>query len=241
MKLSARIVPVHRLREAERERMWSIFADYYERVDKDQFLTDLAEKDAVILVEGAEIHGFSTMREVRVTLDGRSHVGMFSGDTVIERPYWGTRVLGRAFLVELAKRSLRHPLTPYWWILITKGYKTYLLMANNFPVHYPNVDGPTPEPQQRLMHEFGRRLFGPAYHPETGIVRFPESRGQLRTGIADISPELRQQNVRVAMFDSLNPHWKSGEELLCLARMNLAMPIKYAWKAWQGSSQQGPV
>ena len=241
MKLSARVVPVHRLREGERDRMWSIFADYYEKVDQSQFLSDLEAKDAVILVESEEIHGFSTMREVRVTLDGRTHIGMFSGDTVIERPYWGTRVLGRAFLIELAKKSLKQPLTPYWWILITKGYKTYLLMANNFPVHYPNVDGPTPTPQQRLMHEFGSRLFGSDYRPETGIVRFAESRGHLRTGVADITTALRHENARVALFESLNPSWRSGEELLCLARMNLTMPFKYAWKAWQGSSQQGPV
>jgi hypothetical protein len=239
LSLRSRIVPVSALTNVERQRMWSLFSEYYECVDEPTFQSDLASKDKVILLEDGRIQGFSTMKELCVTASGRTHRGMFSGDTVVAQPYWGSRTLGQTFLMELARRALRHPWTPYWWILITKGYKTYLLMANNFPEHFPNAQRDTPPEVAPVMHAFGETLFGRSYSSDQGLVRYPQSRGQLKTGIAEVDEDLRTRNPKVAFFEENNPGWRQGDELLCVARMRATLPLRYAAKAWRDARGAG--
>ena len=239
MSLRARVVPVHSVDDAQLRALWALFAEHYEDVDEATFVADFREKDDVILLDDGAPQGFSTLREVRVRVDGRTHVGMFSGDTVVARPYWGTRVLGRAFVAHLAKRRLRVPTLDYWWILISKGYKTYLLMANNFPEHWPRHEAPTPPQARVVMDAFARSLFGDAWRPERGVVRWTTPRGRLRPGIADVTPELAASRPRVAFFERSNPAWAEGDELVCLARMSLGLPLSYGWKALRGAVAGG--
>lgn len=236
--LSARVVPVSDVSDEALRRMYALFERYYTCTSFEAFVEDFRAKDAVILLSDGEIQGFSTLQEVRIEVDGRVHVGMFSGDTVVDRAWWGTKVLGRAFLWHLLKRRLRHLFRPYWWILISKGYKTYLLMANNFPEHHPNADGPSPPDRLAIRDAFAVRLFGRWYDPARGVVAFEQSRGQLRQGIADVTPALVAQNPRVALFERLNPTWREGTELVCLAAMPWLLPVHYVLKAWR--TRRGP-
>jgi hypothetical protein len=230
--LRARVVAVHAIDEGALARMWALFAATYDEVHEDVFRADFAAKDHVILLEdGDGVQGFSTLRELAVTVAGVRHVGMFSGDTVLSQRWWGSRVLGRAFLGHLARRRLANLRDPYWWILIAKGYKTYLMMANNFPVHWPRHETATPAGTQAVMGAFGGALFGPAYDPDAGRVRWDAPRGRLRPGVADVTPDLRAARPRVDFFARANPGWAEGDELFCLARMDLDMPLRYAWKS----------
>lgn len=231
MTLRARVIDTRAVSEAQLGRMWSIFAEVYAEVDEGVFRADFRAKDRVILLEDGEIQGFSTLVERRVVVDGRTHVGMFSGDTVVQPEHWGTRVLGHAFLQHLARRRLAQFWLPYWWVLISKGYKTYLLMANNFPEHWPRHERPTPEPTRRVLDAFGQSLFAAAWHPEAGVVRWETPRGRLKAGVAEVTPDLAATHPRVAFFADRNPGWAAGDELMCLARMELTLPIRYAWKA----------
>ncbi len=230
--LRARVVPVARVDEAGLARMWALFAATYDDVREDVFRADFAAKDHVILLEDDDgVQGFSTLRELAVTVEGLRHVGMFSGDTVLSQRWWGSRVLGRAFLGHLARRRIANLRHPYWWILIAKGYKTYLMMANNFPVHWPRHEAATPAETGAVMRAFGTALFGPAYDPDAGRVRWDDPRGRLRPGVADVTPALRAERPRVDFFARANPGWVDGDELFCLARMDLDMPLRYAWKS----------
>ncbi len=49
----------------------------------------------------------------------------FSGDTIIEKEYWGNRALTCAMYRYIVSFKLRYPLVPVYWILISKGFKTY--------------------------------------------------------------------------------------------------------------------
>jgi hypothetical protein len=103
--------------------MYEVLNKYYE-----------SEKDAVILMRDSvenRIQGFSTILDVRMKIGGKTVVGAFSGDTIIERSYWGQGILGKAFLSYMLKQKLKNPFRTFYWFLISKGYKTYLLMANN--------------------------------------------------------------------------------------------------------------
>jgi hypothetical protein len=233
VSLRGAIVPLARLSGADRDAMFALFERYYDDVDRARFDADLRAKDAVILLRDAAgaVRGFSTCRTFEVRVEGRLHRGLFSGDTVVDEPFWGTKVLGRLFLRHLFWLRLRHPLTPLWWFLISKGYKTYLLMANNFPEHWPRHERPTPPARQALLDAFGQAAFPDAYDPATGLVRWPGPAGRLRDGVAVATEALRSAEPRVRFFVARNPEWAAGVELACVARMRLDMPVRYALKA----------
>src|SRR4051812_27365388 len=108
-KLKATTVGVNQLAPADRARMLALMQTYYDGVAEAEFLGDLAGKDAVILLKdaGHVIQGFSTLVSLPVEVEGRRARGVFSGDTVLDKFYWGSRALGSAFLRYLFLEKLR--------------------------------------------------------------------------------------------------------------------------------------
>lgn len=135
-----------------------------------------------------------------------------------------------AFLKYLFVEKMRTPLTPLYWFLISKGYKTYLLMANNFPTHWPRHEKPTPAFAQAVIDGFARQKYRDFYDAERGLIVYPSSHGQLKAGVANIDADLLRENRRVAFFQERNPTWQQGDELCCLAEMTFWMPFQYLLK-----------
>src|SRR5262245_33315269 len=232
-RLTASIVSVADLRTEDKARMFALIQKYYDAVTEETFQADLDRKDAVILLRDRNIvQGFSTLVSLEVMLDHKTVHGIFSGDTVIEKRYWGQPALGKAFLRYLFREKLKRPFSPLYWLLITKGYKTYLLMANNFAEHFPRYEKDTPPDRKAIAEAFYRKLFPEYYDPATGLIRFPSEACRLKSGVAEISDELTASNRRIAFFEQANPEWRKGVELACLARMTLMMPFSYALKAF---------
>ena len=230
MRLKARTVPVSTLSHETKEELLSLMQRYYAHTTRACFEADLARKDHIILLERSRrgpILGFSTLQRLSFELDGQHVIGVFSGDTVIDQSCWGQGVLGVAFLKYLFWQRIRNPVSPLYWFLISKGYKTYLLMANNFPTHFPRHEAPTPPHAQQIMDHFAASLFGHCYHAEQGLVIFPYDSSQVKSGIASIDRSLLDNNPRVRFFSDRNPHWNRGNELVCLAEMTWLMPIQY--------------
>ena len=233
MKVTTITVPTSTVTEPQRKVMFKLMADYYEAMTWEQFEADLADKDDIIILTDAvrnTIIGFSTLKTLTGDSAGKPYKVIYSGDTVVDRAYWGQRKLGREFLKYLFIKKIRTPFTPVYWLLISKGYKTYLLMANNFREHYPRYESPTPPAKQRILTSVAQRLFGAAYNRRTGLISFDQPRGHIRRGVAEISKELRQ-HPRVFYFLQRNPAWHKGEELVCLANMTWTMPIEYLMKS----------
>jgi len=232
--LKAAIVPVAQLEAEDRARMWQLMQTYYEAVTEQQFLADLARKSVVIVLRDrrdARLQGFSTLVKMQARLNNQPLYGIFSSDTVIEQAYWGQRVLGQAFLRYLLVERLKHPWQPLYWLLVSKGYKTYLLMANNFDEHYPRFEQPTPPDTQGIMDAFYSALYPEHYDARTGLITVVRESCRLKDGIAGITPTLLQTNPRVAFFQRCNPTWQQGSELACIARMTVFMPCRYALKS----------
>jgi hypothetical protein len=239
--VTARVVAVRSLSAADRDAMFALFDRYYADVTRARFDADLDVKDHVIALRdarGAWV-GFSTLAQVTVDVDGVAHRGVYSGDTVLDEAQWGSGALGRAFLGYLLRVRLRHPLSPLWWFLISKGYKTYLLMANNFPEHWPRFEAPTPAEIEALRGAFASRAFGAAWRPADGVVRFEGPSGRLRSGVAAPDDAARAR-PRVAFFEAANPGWAAGDELVCVASMGWTMPLRYAWKKRRAAAPTGP-
>ena len=231
-RLNARVEKPKHISSRDLDSMYLLMREYYCGVTENQFLTDLMEKtDVVILRDGeGEIRGFSTL----LVLDIASSYGkvrtVFSGDTVVAKEFWGQKELGVAFLKHLFLLKLKNPLRPLYWMLISKGYKTYLLMANNFSAHYPRFERGTPAPVQKIMDDFYSRKFGRAYSSARGLVQPLSESSRLRGGVAAVTDELILKHPRVAFFARRNPRWADGVELACTAEMRLTMPITYFFK-----------
>ncbi len=230
------------LNRVELDRMYAVFAKYYNNHDKNIFMIDLIEKDHVILLRDARsgvIQGFSTLLKIHLKKYGINAIGIYSGDTVLEKEYWGTKALGMAFLTYLWREKVKNPFRPVYWLLISKGYKTYLLMANNFKTHFPRLDQSTPPKIKHIMDSFYADKFGDDYDRDKGLIEFDSASCCLKEKIAEISHELTK-NPKVRFFAEKNPKWDRGHELACLAEMTLWLPLKYFLKKVGISKKHSP-
>lgn len=227
----ASIVSVKKLKDSEYLDMFIIFSKYYENVDYDTFISDLKEKNDVIVLKAKnKIVGFSTLLCKKIIIESREVLGVYSGDTIMEKEYWGSPALGKSFLKYLWIKKLQNFTTPVYWFLISKGYKTYLLMANNFSSHFPNIDEVTPSFEKQLMDNFYGSRFPENYVPEKGIIHFAGDTCKLKGAVAPITQEMCDEVPKINFFVEKNPNWHEGQELACLARMTLLMPLKYSLK-----------
>ena len=219
--LQSRIVPLAELTEAETCAMFQVFARHYDCVSPDKFRSDLAEKDCVLLLRDADgaICGFSTQRLLRVSVGGISVRAVFSGDTIVDRAHWGEQELGRCWCQYVSGVYAEEPDVLLYWFLISKGYRTYLYLPIFFETFYPNCQTPTPELEQRVLHALAISKFPAYYRPETGVIEFPQSQGQLKPHLA-ATPERRLRNPHVQFFLRRNPGFAAGCELACLAKIS---------------------
>ncbi|WP_348720458.1 hypothetical protein [uncultured Alcanivorax sp.] len=233
--LKARYLPLSKVSVPLMRRMYEIYSGYYENVSLEVFCTDMVEKSGVILVmEKAtkRVVGFSTMKTLDMNVGGRRAKGVFSGDTIIEEKYWGSRALQVTFFFRMIREKLRHPFRPLFWLLISKGYKTYLLMANNFHTYYPHPDGKNPE-LARLVDYYCGRLFSDAYCEENKLLDFGEGYTHLKSNVAGITAEMRQKNEKIQFFETCNPTWNRGTELPCIGEINLSLLVSYPFSLWR--------
>lgn len=215
------ILPATRLSLSDRYALYELFERHYEHTTWAQFEADLAEKDAVIVLRDTSSLpcGFSTQKVMRVTVDGLSVRAIFSGDTIIDPFHWGEQELGRAWCRYAGQVRAADRKTPLYWFLISKGYRTYLYLPVFFKKYYPASAWPTPEAEQRILNALATAKFRGYYDPETGLVAFPESRGNLKPELAVVPPH-RMKNQHVRFFLSCNPSYAQGTELACLGEIS---------------------
>ena len=218
-KVSTFFRPISSVTVTNIKQMYDLYSKYYENTSLDIFLTDLSKKSGVILVTRAvddQIVGFSTQTFFDLKVDGKRVRGIFSGDTIIEQAYWGNNALANTFYRRLIIERLKRPFVPFYWFLISKGYKTYLLMTNNFYNYYPNVNGKDDQ-YRRVTEAYCQQLFPDAFDREKMLLDFGESYVRLKGDVATITPELVAANPHIAFFEKVNPSWRRGTEVPCLA------------------------
>ena len=231
-QLFGKVRSVSSLKSPEIQRMYQLMQGTYDNVSEEQFHADLNAKDDVILlyeIKTKTLQGFSTLKNVQLSCSDRVVEGIFSGDTVISKHFWGGNALGKTFLKYLWLKKMRSPHKPLYWFLISKGYKTYLLMANNFSTHYPRYERPTPALVQEIIDTFYKKKYPAFYNMETGLVVPKGPSCSVKENLAQISDSLLM-NPRIDFFVRKNPNWNCGVELACIAEMTLLMPLYYSIK-----------
>ncbi|MFZ2100547.1 MAG: hypothetical protein WAU86_08285 [Oricola sp.] len=204
-----------------RSAMFALYDRYYSGAARLAFERDLAEKSQVVLLRNGEgaLCGFSTVRTW--TLDGgeESVRIVYSGDTVIDRAYWGTQALSFHWIENAGAIKASVPETPLYWLLITKGHRTYRYMSAFARDFYPTWRRETPAAMKRLMDTAGRTAFGDRYDQSAGIVRHEPGGAALRGDYAGLDPH-RLANREVAFFLECNPGYAAGDELLCICELS---------------------
>lgn len=226
-KLQPVRVPVHGLDDPMRQQMFTLFCKHYDGVDEARFHNDLERKREVLLLRecyfGA-MRGFCTLRVYDRDVGDQTHRVVFTGDTVVDQRFWGQKALQRGFSAFLNRVRLTTFGMPVYWLLTSKGYKTYLLLVNYFPASWPRYDQQTPNDIVALIDDAGQMLFGSNYHPEQGVAVLDRQLDRVKGGLANITPE-QLQNAHITHFVHLNPGYEHGDELVCLAHIRWFEPI----------------
>ena len=115
MALTSTIARLATVPESQKESMFLLHSRYFCNVHRDAFFNDMNQKDWVIILrEGREIVGFSTLQVLRCTVDDAERVFLFSGDTVVDRAHWQDSTLAGSFghlmLRAMAEYDTRFPL-----------------------------------------------------------------------------------------------------------------------------------
>lgn len=202
--------------------MYGIYEKYYENTRYDLFEQDFLGKSGVFLIHDPEsnaIVGFSTVVERDFLVHDKARHAFFSGDTIIEKKYWGSRALQRCMIRYLIAYKLKHPTKPIYWMLISKGFKTYLLLANNYPTYYPHVDDEHAHLKD-MVDAYCAHYYQDYYDAETGLLNFGDDYQPLKESVAPIHTEMRAKNKKIEFFEKCNPTWVQGTELPCIGEMS---------------------
>jgi hypothetical protein len=222
-RLRATVVAPRELDAATRSAAFALFRAHYEGADQERFERDLADKQRVILLRDratGALRGFSTVLYRPVRIGTREAMVVFSGDTVIDRSCWGQKILQSAFASLLFRLKLRHPRRPLYWFLISKGWRTYLLMANAFPRAVPRFDGADAQELRAALNVLATERFGAEYDAAAGVIRYATPHERVRDGVAPVDASVLA-NPHVRFFVERNPGHADGEELACLAQVRL--------------------
>jgi len=217
-KLTGSIVPVSAITVSDRDKMFDLMNKNYDGMKRENFDRDLSEKSDVIILRENEqrtIQGFSTLAVLEEMVKGIKTRALFSGDTIINKDYWGDTELESHWGKYAFSLIDKNPGVPLFWFLMSKGYKTYRFLPVFFNEFYPRYDKFTPPYEQEVLDTFARKKFPANYDSKTGLIIFNGYKDRLKQGIADVD-QSRMKNPHINYFVQKNPHWARGDELACI-------------------------
>lgn len=218
---SADLVPISQLDRATRQRMQELYFEVYEGSTPAIFQADLdAKHEALLLRHSDHGHapvGFTTLHHSTQPWQNATVQVVYSGDTVVHPQHWGQQTLAFSFVRRLGQLHRQAPEQPVIWLLLTKGPRTFHYLSAFTRSFWPcwHTDRSDLRPLADLL---AAERFGSAYDPESGLVRWSESRGQLKAEWAAITPE-EAGRPGTRFFLQKNPHYARGDELVCLCEI----------------------
>ena len=223
MTVQAFIVKRANLTRYEIDSMWDIFRKFFSNVNKNRFLKDLSEKHWVILQKnsGGKIVGFSTQQCLKLEHNNRKLLCIFSGDTIVMPEYWRSSKIAGAFGHFMFRVIKENPTRKIYWLLISKGYRTYRFLPVFFNEFYPRYDVNTPDSYQQLIDYICTKKFNGHYVKHKGIISFNKKGDRLNSTMRSI-PHHKINDKHVGFFLTKNPGFRYGDELACVAELSLS-------------------
>lgn len=208
MMISGQVVATAALTAGQREAMYALMAEQYENVTHADFVADLGGKRDVIVLAAPDgsLAGFST-QTVQPFAPGVQLV--FSGDTVVGRAWWNRNDLA-AIWMRYAFDCARGFAGETYWLLMSKGWRTYRYLPAAFREFHPRRDTPLPPGIAAIIDGFGQAY--PARY-DNGIL-YPD-KDHVKPEYGEAS-EQALHNPDVAFFLARNPGHAAGDELVCI-------------------------
>jgi len=208
------------LNPGDRTGMFALLERHFAGVSREQFEQDLDSKDCVLLLRDAAggLVGFSTLAVYETSVDAAPVSVVCSGDTIVDPAAWSSAALPRDWISAVKQLRNRFPRGPYYWLLLTSGFRTYRLLSTFWKDFWPRFDTATPIAMQRLLDALAVERFGDRYDRNAGVVRF-ERPQVLRSHLAGVPPE-RLRDPHVAFFALRNAGHFRGDELVCLCELS---------------------
>jgi len=206
----------------EKEVFYQLICQEFLGVSWSDFMRDFQEKDAVMILRkehsAGEIVGWSTLMVLTLSLPGEEVKAIFSGDTVVLPEYRSSTGMGVELVRYFMHAYEQFPRQTVYYILISKGWRTYKIMPFFFREFFPRYDQPTPAYDQAVMDTFGKKKYPHHYNPATGVITFSPQR--VRSESIDAIPVKVDAHTR--FFLRSNPGYLDGNELVCVARVSPA-------------------
>ena len=218
-RLSGRVVARSSLASGIRRAIFDLLRMHFAGVDRETFDADLAEKNFVILLEDESgvLRGFSTLL-VYASCARPGVTVVYSGDTIVERNWWGSPALPLTWLRAVRSITPSYGGREVWWLLLTSGFRTYRFLPVFFRRFCPRHADDAANGDRQMLDTLASERFGDRYESRTGIVRLARPQ-TLVPELLEV-PEGRTADPDIAFFLECNPGFVRGDELACLAQID---------------------
>ena len=220
MEIKYLIVKPEEIDSEKRKKMFLLMDFHYANTILEDFNRDLNGKTDVIMLFDSgsdELVGFSTQKIFPFRTGSKEILVLFSGDTIIRKEYWGSLQLSIAFGKLMIDTILNNPDKEFYWMLISKGVRTFKFLPAYFIEYYPMYGISTPKSIKRIMDALAFDMYPMQYDSKHGVIRALPHGQYLREKFQQSKPT---GNMAVNNFFSLNPGYTHGDELVCLTRLS---------------------
>ncbi len=234
-KLTSRIITIGETNDGLLSAMFNLMDQTYAGVTLDKMKRDLSNKQYLLLLfdDAGQLQGFTTMQLFEGNFREKVVVIMYSGDTVISPEFRGELELMRAWWRFVGMIREKHSVIDVYWMLISKGWRTYKFLPLFFKEFYPNRACETPKEFLEFMDQLGTLKFPREY--KQGVV-IPLNPDFLRSGKSDV-PANRRNDADVMFFLEKNPDFDKGTELLCVTQLHSANLTRAGFRAAYGKKK----
>lgn len=236
--MNGELIPRTALGETDLASMYRLFRSHFDNISEHHFRADLAQKQWIVRIRrGNVLHGFSSLRFIRMRDGGEDLEILYSGDTIVSPEARFSTLFARTWIAGVKELIRYYDVSELHWLLLVSGFRTYRFLPVFWKEFYPCYAWPTPASEQDRMDSIATSLFGEQFHAGTGIVRFtqPQICRADRDGIAGN----RFRNPHVEFFVARNPGYTNGDELVCWTRLseeNLTAAGARMWHACEDAS-----
>ena len=142
MKLKSSVLKISELSTENKQDLFQLMLEVYDGINWNKFLSDMNQKNYILILYNKDnaIAGFTTIQ----VFDFENKLIIYSGDTVIEEVSRGDIELMRAWWRFSYTIQEKNPAKQVFWLLISKGWRTY----TSFPLYlkeiYPTYKCNTP-------------------------------------------------------------------------------------------------
>ena len=211
------------LTQSSIERMYCIMEQNYSSISFPSFKNDLKNKQFIGLLKdiGNQIQGFTTYAINPFGLGNSEYNILFSGDTIISPPYWGSQELAKVWCTTVGGLISGIPEKQWYWFLLSKGHRTYLYLPLFFKKYYPAVNKSEQADLFPIINKCADAMYGSNWKPKKKVITFDKSHGELKKIHAETTLKKVKSNVHIDFFLRRNPGFENGDELTCMTELSI--------------------